>query len=349
MAVETPFSKRLLNLQRQKTRYNKVVAVLCKGLKGSNKSLLRAMVKDLVYRFSPGENGKCRSSIIHDGRVWNADSYETLAEHYSKTIKKTVSAKTVQRYTDNLKAAGILQTSRHFFAGKNMLHRSVNSQALEALLFVAELEAFDPIVVKKAINERDMCKIHDLIKETKIRDIKRRGETPSLLDLLDMRSVTEIDAEVEAVITAGDSLFRLGKLLQTKKKVTQQARARIRELVKEGILSVDVIFCLKDGIVNGELDDFRNMGLNLTPRYWPQWLNLYFARDGVYGDEESLDLAAYYFLGDPADSPWMEGESLERYLRVIQLREAIEARGRYPIDPRSSLEKYADDDKKNVL
>ncbi|QYY36708.1 hypothetical protein [Ruficoccus sp. ZRK36] len=296
MNYTSPYSYNFKELIRQRKRYAKALVSLCATLPGPNKGLYTLIIRDLIYHFDRTAAGYCRSSIKHDGRLWNADNYEVLTKRYNRKLKKPVSVKTVKRYHADMKKNGLLYTSRYIFRGKNTLHRSINIPVMEEVLL--SVDRAIRLRNDKALQEHEYDELRSMVDEAKRKDICREkyGVVP-----FTYQTNGEIDQIVESTIEFGHLLFNLGRLTDTAKRPTQRARARIRRLVELRILGPQFLVCLRAAIDHGEFENEKSI---ITHRFWPNWLETFYPEEG----EESIEdgLAASWFQFDGAeDSTWM--------------------------------------------
>lgn len=303
MKTKSPFSKRFLQFTQHAQRYHHALNQYCKDLRGNNKQLYFLILKDLVYRFDNTKCGFCRSVIRKQGATWNADTYATLTERFNKLLKKPVSVKTVKRYHKDLADAGMLVTSRHFFAGKNTLHRRPNLPNLETALLSIN---YDPAVDSAPPKLPTIADKIDKILTKPGGD--STGDQAQVINIT-YTEVSEVNDFMEQTIEAGNELFGLGNLGATRKKVTQQARARIKRLVQERILGPLFIICLREAADNGE---FINDGIDFTNiKYWPDWLDLVYP-EGDFTPDEGL-AGSWFLCYESYKADWMSNDQYSRY------------------------------------
>ncbi|WP_309398568.1 hypothetical protein [Cerasicoccus maritimus] len=302
--MNTFLSSTFVDLINKKNDYNTAVRQLCNELPRQNKEIYRLILTDLIYHFAPTKSSPSRARVKRNGTLWTVDSYKTIAERISKPLSKIISAKTIQRYYTDLVDKGWCRNERHMFAGKNTLHRTINAKKLEFDL----LGSLFTHLYKK-VGELDEVQIDPNI-EKKIQAAK---ESTSNITTDSPRTKDQLDSEVNRIILAGDLLFRLGNLNNSRRKRTRETRDRLVQLVDANLLSIDAIYTLHDAWVNGAFAGMpeskeRNYG------YWPNWLNDFYPN----GRALCQGLAGYWFLeAEPTAHKWLNGEKLGYYLACM--------------------------------
>lgn len=299
--MKQALTNNLIDLIARKKDYTDAVRFICDELPRRNKELYRLILRDLIYHFEPTRSAPTRARIERDGKMWTADSYETIAKRISERMKKHVSVKTLQRYHNDMVKRHWVCVERHMFAGKSMLHRCIAAEKVD----------FD---LHRALVTRRMKDAALLVENENARRVVEEARLSEASSARTVPTTTaEIDGEAALVIAAGDVLFGLGTLMNRRRKTTRWCIARIKELISVQLLSVDAINSLKDAWENGVFND-RVRDRSGQYDFWPNWLSDFYPR----GRAISQGLAAYWFVNaDPGAYPWLKGNSLN-WLRNCQ-------------------------------